>query len=216
MKELICAKRLATCLKSHSQLAKASVHDLFRGIIYVCLCCVTCCSRNSVLKNLPADAGDVGLITEAGRSPVEGNGSPLQYSCLENPMDRRAWLATVHEVAKKLDMIQGLNTSNNDDRCYVTQTSTGTFLSLWEVRNLQHNTFLISSYGLVSHSSLYFEYNKGRGTRDQIANIRWIIEKAREFQKNIYFCFIDYAKAFNLWITTNCGKFLKRWEYQTT
>ena len=47
---------------------------------------------------------------------------------------------------------------------------------------------------------------KGRGTRDQIANIRWIIEKAREFQKNIYFCFIDYAKAF-VWITTNCGKF---------
>jgi len=40
-------------------------------------------------------------------------------------------------------------------------------------------------------------FRKGRGTRDQIANIRWIIKKAREFQKNIYFCFIDYAKAFN-------------------
>ena len=40
-------------------------------------------------------------------------------------------------------------------------------------------------------------------------------KKAREFQKNIYFCFIDYTKAF-VWITTNCGKFLKRWEYQTT
>ena len=40
-------------------------------------------------------------------------------------------------------------------------------------------------------------FRKGRGTRDQFANIRWIIEKAREFQKNIYFCFIDYAKAFN-------------------
>ena len=49
-------------------------------------------------------------------------------------------------------------------------------------------------------------FRKGRGTRDQIANICWIIEKAREFQKNIYFCFIDYAKAFD-WITTNCGKF---------
>ena len=56
---------------------------------------------------------------------------------------------------------------------------------------------------------------KGRGTRDQIANIRWIIEKAREFQKNIYFCFIDYAKVW-LWIITNCGKFFKTWEYQTT
>ena len=54
-----------------------------------------------------------------------------------------------------------------------------------------------------------------RGTRDWIANIRWIIEKAREFQKNIYFCFIDNTKAF-VWITINCGKFWKRWEYQTT
>ena len=58
-------------------------------------------------------------------------------------------------------------------------------------------------------------FRKGRGTTDQIANIRWIIEKAREFQKNIHFCFIDYAKAF-VWITINCGKFWKRWEYQTT
>ena len=56
---------------------------------------------------------------------------------------------------------------------------------------------------------------KGRGTRDQNANICWIIEKAREFQKNIYFCFIDYTKAF-VWITKNCGQFFKRWEYQTT
>ena len=55
-------------------------------------------------------------------------------------------------------------------------------------------------------------FRKGGGTRDQIANIHWIIKKAREFQKNIYFCFIDYAKAF-VWITINCRKFLKRWEY---
>ena len=47
---------------------------------------------------------------------------------------------------------------------------------------------------------------KGREIRAQIANIPWIMEKAREFQKNIYFCFIDYAKAFD-WITINCGKF---------
>ena len=51
--------------------------------------------------------------------------------------------------------------------------------------------------------------------RDQISNICWIIKKAREFQKNTYFCFIDYAKDF-VWITTNCGKFLKRWKYQIT
>ena len=46
-------------------------------------------------------------------------------------------------------------------------------------------------------------FRKGRGRRDQIANIPWIIKKAREFQKNIYFCFIDYAKAFTVWITIN-------------
>jgi len=48
---------------------------------------------------------------------------------------------------------------------------------------------------------------KGRGTRDQIANIRCIMGKAREFQKNMYFCFIDYAKPLTVWITINCGKF---------
>ena len=59
-------------------------------------------------------------------------------------------------------------------------------------------------------------FRKGRGTRDQIANICWIIKKAREFQENIYFCLIDYAKPLILWIPTNCGKFFKWWEYQTT
>ena len=92
----------------------------------------------------------------------EGNGNPLQGSCLENPKDGGAWWAAV---------------------CVVTQSWT------WLKR-------------LSSSSMLY-------------ATIHWIIEKAREFQKNIYFCFIDYAKAF-VWITANCGKVLKRWEYQTT
>ena len=59
-------------------------------------------------------------------------------------------------------------------------------------------------------------FRKGRRNRDQIANIRWIMEKAREFQKNIYFCFIDYAKAFDCVDYNNCGKFWKRWKYQTT
>ena len=59
-------------------------------------------------------------------------------------------------------------------------------------------------------------FRKGRGTKDQIANILWIIGKAREFQKNIYFCFIDYVIAFDGMDQTNCGKFWKRWEYQAT
>ena len=52
-------------------------------------------------------------------------------------------------------------------------------------------------------------FRKGRGTRDQIANIRWIMEKAREFQKNIYFCFIDYAKAFDCVGQNKLWKILK-------
>ena len=58
-------------------------------------------------------------------------------------------------------------------------------------------------------------FRKGRGTSDQIANIRWTIEKAREFQKNIYFCFIDYAKAFNCVDHNKLWKILKEMEYQT-
>ena len=59
-------------------------------------------------------------------------------------------------------------------------------------------------------------FRKGRGTRDQIANTRLIIEKAREFQNTVYFCFIDYTKAFDCVTIINCGKFFRRWEYQTT
>ena len=52
-------------------------------------------------------------------------------------------------------------------------------------------------------------FRKGRGTRDEISNIRWIIEKAREFQKSIYFCFIDYAKAFDYVVHNKLWKILK-------
>ena len=57
----------------------------------------------SVVNNLSANAEDVGLIPGPGRSPGEGNGNPLQYSCLGNPVDRGAWQATGHGVAKELD-----------------------------------------------------------------------------------------------------------------
>ena len=74
-----------------------------------CMCMCTCLKpayvdRASqvglVVKNLPANAGEVGSIPGSGRSPGEGNGNPLQYSCLENSMDRRTWWATVHGVAE--------------------------------------------------------------------------------------------------------------------
>ena len=59
-------------------------------------------------------------------------------------------------------------------------------------------------------------FRKGRGTRDQIANIQWIIKKAREFWENTYFCFIDYAKAFDCVDHNKLWIFFKRWEYQST
>ena len=58
-------------------------------------------------------------------------------------------------------------------------------------------------------------FRKSRGTRDQIANICWIIKKAREFQRNLYFCFIDYAKALD-YVNHNKLENSERWEYQTT
>ena len=57
-----------------------------------------------MLKNLPANAGDVGLIPGSGRSSGVGNGNPLQYSCLENSMDRGAWRAKVHGVPKESEV----------------------------------------------------------------------------------------------------------------
>ena len=62
-----------------------------------------------MVKNLPANAGDTGLIPGSGRSPGAGNGNPLQYSCLGNPTDRGAQWARVHGVTKELDMTWQLN-----------------------------------------------------------------------------------------------------------
>ena len=77
------------------------------------------------------------------------------------------------------------------------------------------------AYLVSSNGNCYFNiqagFRKGRGTRDQIANIRWIITKGKEFQKNIYFCFIDYAKAFDCVDHNKLWKIIwKRWKYQTT
>ena len=60
----------------------------------------------SLVKNLPANAGDVGSIPGSGRFPEGGNGNPLQYSCLGNPMDRGVWWAIVQSIAKELDMTE--------------------------------------------------------------------------------------------------------------
>ena len=62
------------------------------------------------------NAGDLGLIPGSGRCPGEGNGNPLQYSCLENPMDRGAWQATVHGVIKELDTAERLNSKQQQQQ----------------------------------------------------------------------------------------------------
>ena len=81
--------------KAKSQLIKKG------GIKMLCtMLCQTKSEGGAVGKNLPAYAGDAGLIPGSGRSPGGGNRNPLQYSCLENPMDRGAWRATTHEVAE--------------------------------------------------------------------------------------------------------------------
>ena len=64
-----------------------------------------------MVKNLPANAGDMVSIPGSGKSPGEGNGNPLQYFCLENFMDRGGWEAIVHRVSKGLDMTEQLNNS---------------------------------------------------------------------------------------------------------
>ena len=64
-------------------------------------------------------------------------------------------------------------------------------------------------------ADVQYGFRKGRGTRDQIANIWWIIEKAREFQKKSTSALLTMPKPLTAWIIINCGKFLKRWEYQT-
>ena len=77
------------------------IPDALDSVVYTLQCLV---SRGfpggSVVKNLPANAGDLGLIPRSERSPGGGNGNPLQYSCLESPMDRGAWQATVHGLTK--------------------------------------------------------------------------------------------------------------------
>ena len=64
-----------------------------------------------MIKNLPANAGNVGLIPRLERSPGEGNGNPLQYSCLENPMETGAWQATVHGVVKERGVVKESDTT---------------------------------------------------------------------------------------------------------
>ena len=74
----------------------------------------------------------------------------------------------------------------------------------------------LQQYVKLWTSDVQAGFRKGQGTRDQIANICWIIEKAREFQKTYISALLTMPKPSTVWITINCGKFWKRWAYQTT
>ena len=81
-----------------------------------------------MVKNLPeGDAEDMSSVLASGRSPGEGNGSPLQYSCQDNPMDRGAWWATVHGVAKDLDTAEYTHTHTG----IIIFITLGIILTLW-------------------------------------------------------------------------------------
>ena len=99
--------------------------------------CMACIFGAMVVKNLPANSEgtrDAGLIPESGRSSGEGNGSPLYYSCLENLMDRRAWQATVHSVAKSQ-----------------------TRLSNWRHRHAHSNSFMMKWNSYFKTRQKYFK-----------------------------------------------------------
>ena len=103
------------CQLGTEALAEAASLNLKKNhIIPICIHPLTLWGfpAGSVVKNPPANAGDIASIPESGRSPGEGNDNPLQCSCLENPMDRGAWWATVHGVEKELVMTYQLNNNN--------------------------------------------------------------------------------------------------------
>ena len=80
------------------------IHTHTHTHTYMCIYTIRGFPSGSEIKNLPVNAGDLGLTLGLKRYPGEGNRNSLQYSCLENPMDMGAWWATVHEVTKELDV----------------------------------------------------------------------------------------------------------------
>ena len=149
--------------------------------------------------------------------PCKGNCSPLQYSYLENSMNSGAWQATVHGVAKSQTQLGDFTSkcytpydskSGKLSNCHTTGKGQFSFQSQRRAmpKNVQTTTQLhsfhmlkilqarLQQYMNKELPDVQYGFRKVRGTRDQIADICWIMEKAREFHKNIYFCYIDTAK----------------------
>ena len=145
-------------------------------------------------------------------------------------MNRGTWQATVHEVTRVGDSlaIKQQQTTILQSRCIKKKLSSGhrarkgqfSFQSQRKTmpKNAQTTAQLHSSHTLVKSCSKFSKpgfSRKGRGTRDQIANIYWIIKKARVPEKHL-FVLLTIPKPLTVWVTINCGTFFKRWEYHTT
>ena len=132
----------------------------------------------------------------------EGNGSPLQCSCLENPRDGGAWWAAVYGVAQSWH-----------DWSDLAAAAAAAHTSQVMLKILQAR---LQQYVNRELPDVQAGFWKGRGTRDQIANICWIIEKSKSSRKTSISALLTMPKPLTVWITINCGKFWKGWEYQTT
>ena len=110
-------------------------------------------------------------------------------------MEREAWRAAIHGVAKSRTWLSNWTELN----CHASK----------EMLKILHAS--LQQYVNQEHPDVQVGFRKGRATRDQTANIRWIIGKPREFQETIYLCFINYAKPLSVWVIISCGKLLKRY-----
>ena len=128
---------------------------------------------------------------------------PFSFQSLRKAMPKNAWT-----TAQLLELHKCLN--------YCTIAWTAQLISHASKVMLKILQARLQQYMNHELPDVQAGFRKGRGTRDKIANICWIIKKAREFQKNISFCLWTKPKPSTVWITVNCGKFWKRWAYQTT
>ena len=167
-------------------------------------------------KESICNVGDLGLILGLGRSSREGKGYPLQYSGLENSMDYKCLykclpvelfqilkddaVKVLHSICQQIWKIQQ----------WPQEWKRSVFFPILQKGNVKecsnYHTIALMLKILQARLQWYVNrelpdvqagFRKGRRTRDQIANICWIMKKAKEFQKNIYFCFTDYPKVFD-------------------
>ena len=137
-----------------------------------------------MVKNPPANGGgvrDTGSNPGSGRSPAGGNGNPLQYSCLENPMNRRAWWAKVHSVPQSWT------------------NASKVMLKILQAR--------LQQYVNRELPDVQAGFRKGRGTRDQIATSAGSWKQQESSRKTFISALLTMPKPLTVWITINCEKF---------